>query len=52
MPARDPITLAWIPGTSLYFEDLDGHELELRGARNACFREPLAVLGQRPLIFS
>jgi hypothetical protein len=31
MPARDPITLAWIPGTSLYFEDLDGHELETRG---------------------
>jgi lactoylglutathione lyase len=26
---RGPISHGWIPGTSLYFEDLDGHELEL-----------------------
>lgn len=26
---RGPISHDWIPGTSLYFEDLDGHELEL-----------------------
>jgi lactoylglutathione lyase len=26
---QGPISHGWIPGTSLYFEDLDGHELEL-----------------------
>ncbi len=26
---RGPIFHDWIPGASLYFEDLDGHELEL-----------------------
>jgi lactoylglutathione lyase len=26
---RGPIVHDWIPGTSLYFEDPDGHELEL-----------------------
>jgi len=26
---RGPIAHDWIPGKSLYFEDLDGHELEL-----------------------
>jgi len=29
VPTRGPISHDWIPGTSLYFEDLDGHELEL-----------------------
>ena len=29
VPTRGPISHGWIPGTSLYFEDLDGHELEL-----------------------
>jgi catechol-2,3-dioxygenase len=26
---RGPIAHDWIPGASLYFEDVDGHELEL-----------------------
>src|SRR5439155_12206641 len=29
VPTRGPISHDWIPGTSRYFEDLDGHELEL-----------------------
>ena len=29
VPPRGPISHDWIPGTSLYFEDPDGHELEL-----------------------
>jgi lactoylglutathione lyase len=29
VPTRGPIFHGWMPGTSLYFEDLDGHELEL-----------------------
>jgi hypothetical protein len=29
VPIRGPIFHDWMPGTSLYFEDLDGHELEL-----------------------
>jgi len=29
VPTRGPISCNWIPGTSLYFEHLDGHELEL-----------------------
>jgi catechol 2,3-dioxygenase-like lactoylglutathione lyase family enzyme len=29
VPTRGPIFHDWMPGTSLYFEDLDGHELEL-----------------------
>jgi lactoylglutathione lyase len=28
-PTRGPIFHGWMPGSSLYFEDLDGHELEL-----------------------
>jgi len=27
--ARGPISHDWIPGRSVYFEDPDGHELEL-----------------------
>jgi len=29
VPARGPISHDWIPGQSVYFEDPDGHELEL-----------------------
>jgi catechol-2,3-dioxygenase len=29
VPTRGPVFHGWVPGTSLYFEDLDGHELEL-----------------------
>jgi lactoylglutathione lyase len=29
VPARGPVFHGWMPGTSLYFEDPDGHELEL-----------------------
>ena len=29
VPTRGPISHSWIPGTSVSFEDLDGHELEL-----------------------
>ena len=29
VPTRGPFSHGWIPGTSLYFEDLDGYELEL-----------------------
>jgi lactoylglutathione lyase len=29
VPTRGPTSHSWIPGTSLYFEDPDGHELEL-----------------------
>jgi catechol-2,3-dioxygenase len=28
VPVRGPVFHAWMPGTSLYFEDPDGHELE------------------------
>jgi lactoylglutathione lyase len=29
VPTRGPVFHGWMPGTSLYFEDPDGHELEL-----------------------
>ena len=32
VPARGPISHDWIPGQSVYFEDPDGHELELFAA--------------------
>jgi lactoylglutathione lyase len=33
VPARGPIFHNWMPGTSLYFEDVDGHELEFFAPR-------------------
>jgi lactoylglutathione lyase len=33
VPARGPIFHGWMPGTSLYFEDVDGHELEFFAPR-------------------
>ena len=33
VPARGPIVHDWMPGTSLYFEDVDGHELEFFALR-------------------
>jgi lactoylglutathione lyase len=29
IPTRGPVFHGWMPGTSLYFQDPDGHELEL-----------------------
>lgn len=29
--AQRPLVYAWVPGVSIYFEDLDGHELEFIG---------------------
>lgn len=33
VPTRGPISHSWIPGTSVYFEDLDGHERNARRER-------------------
>lgn len=40
VPTRYPIFHDWIPGKSLYFEDIDGHELELSAPSRPSLREP------------
>jgi hypothetical protein len=40
VPTRGPIFHKRIPGKSLYFEDLDGHELELFAPSRPSLREP------------
>lgn len=40
VPTRGPIFHDWIPGKSLYFEDIDGHELELFAPSRPSLREP------------
>jgi hypothetical protein len=43
---RGPVFHKWIPGKSLYFEDLDGHELELFAPSLPSLREPSSGEGR------